>query len=288
MAYSGRDMILSLGPVAYWPLDDAALPMRDVGPNGLGSVATYSTLNSFQSGAFPILYTQGLGCAVIKISGYTKVCFPASSVYDFEWTHPFSVLCWSANINWNVTTTSGPVVSKEASLNVPGWRFGKVLSTARNWELRLVQSGTLFLAATAIGPASAALFNMIATYDGSGTSAGISLYQDFLPQTPTYSGGPFSSGTIKSAEGVAVGGYNTSNGTGNFDGPVGEVAIFDRCLSSAEVASLQNFSPSYGAQASNGLQHVIRSASRQAKNLRNLTGAGVKKRKRRKINPGVN
>ena len=155
---------------------------------------------------------------------------------DFDSTDPWSVSLWCA-------TESSAYMFIVAKVAAGGTNAG--------WAVGLYNSAPIALLIHDLGAGwqlergvadpfttTGSMKNIVYTYDGSETVAGLKMYVagseaatyiNFATsvQSPTTSSAP-----------LIIGGALTAKGAVNFDGTLDEVAIFDRVLSSAEVASI--------------------------------------------------
>ncbi|MCE0538792.1 signal peptidase I [Kineosporia rhizophila] len=222
------DRTQALGPVAYWPLDESSgptaadvagtTPMSFVGPPTLdlagavtGGVKRAIGLNSNAQGAA----TVATGPASLDIRG------------------PISVMAW-VKLPSNVTNqASGRVVSKLMYSGAGGVSYLLALdaSTTHMRFLFDLTAGTPSRPTAAIpAPADDAWHFYVGTWDGST----VRIFRDGVVggTSPTVTG---PGQLVSTATKVAVGAPSFSE---SFRGQVDEVAVWNRALTPAEIASL--------------------------------------------------
>jgi len=278
------DRVLSLNPVAFWRLNDASAPFFDSGPNGLHS-SGYAFAHGYRQTAYALVEHQDLLGPLLWGGGSSSSAqFTASSLYDFEWDQAFAAFAWFYPIG-----NAGPLVCKANGAGTLGWEFG--LDTGRPF-FAMYQSGAVYIKVMATDSVSFTAMNGIAfTYDGSGTPEGVALYLNGRLLASTATGvASFSSGSIKAPDRVTIAYRGTVVGGGSaLYGRQGDTVVFGPGYPSTLAVDIFGFAADVVARYAAEDAGYVRSVSRPAKNLRSLTSStSTRRRKRRKVNPGVN
>lgn len=161
---------------------------------------------------------------------------------NFDGTTPFSVSLWALIVAFAAPNEGGGTfISTFQGGNLTGWEVA-INGTGNVQQLfnmdlinNLGGGGNIQVAATA-QPSTGVIHHFCATYDGSQTATGITLYIDGVAQAVTIDGSSFT-GSIVNTEPVNVG-ERTTNGTANFNGNMADLRIYDVELSSSQVSTL--------------------------------------------------
>jgi hypothetical protein len=166
---------------------------------------------------------------------------------NFTGTTPFSVSLWALITAFQAPNEGGGTfITTFQGGNLTGWEVG-INGTGNNPQLfnmdlinNLGGGGNIQVAATA-QPSTGVIHHFVATYDGSQTAAGITLYIDGVAQAVTIDGTSFT-GAIANTEPVNIGARLT-NGTAPFDGSMADLRIYNVQLTSTEVTAIFDAGP---------------------------------------------
>jgi len=156
------------------------------------------------------------------------------NVLGFEYSDPFSLSCWV-----KTDATSGYLISKRLGLpNYTG--YGLTLAPSGGFEFSICNtlSTAEVLVRSVVSIADRAWHHITGTYDGSGTASGITLYVDGVAVSTTTESDTLSSSSIINSASLNIGAR--TNSSIFLDGKVGEVAVYDKELSSVEVNWMYN------------------------------------------------
>jgi hypothetical protein len=151
---------------------------------------------------------------------------------NFADTDAFSISVWI-----KTTDTFGMVVAKQLdSAPFTGWRWG-VDNGKSSIEMASGSSNFIRRETTSTGLGDGFWHNIVITYSGSGTAAGVNLYIDDTLQGMATTSDNLS-GTIASAATFKVGVRGPSSG--QYAGNVDEVSVWDKALSGSEITDIYN------------------------------------------------
>lgn len=160
-----------------------------------------------------------------------RVFAPHSSVYDFERTDAFSVVCWF-----------------KATLSAESCLVSK--SDANGWYVSVTAAGNLvFLAAhtaatrivvqsSTSGFDNGSWRHVVVTYSGNGLASGVTLNVDGTPRAKTTVQDNLGANTIRNTHRVGIGALDPTDL--EIAGKVDEVGIYNTALSGADVTTLYN------------------------------------------------
>lgn len=152
--------------------------------------------------------------------------------YNFERTDSWSVVLWFNH----GTSTQGAMFGKQKSASqFNGWYISKF----NNPLIRVGMTGsdgTALFGDTPLGYEDSAWHQLVMTYDGSQTTAGLKCYIDGSAVTLSYTNTLAAS--IQTAVNLEAGARDGSNFL--YTGKLDDIAIFNRVLSSTEVSNLFN------------------------------------------------
>jgi hypothetical protein len=128
--------------------------------------------------------------------------------------------------------------------------------------------------------------HMVFTYDGSLLITGLNFWLDGILRTRSgttsetlLAGDTFSNTTALSVQ-------RNAQIESHY---ISDLAIYPRALPVTEILEHYNWAPDFAARYQAEDAGYVRSSSRPAKNLRSLTSStSTQRRKRRKVNPGIN
>lgn len=293
MGVTYRDLVIASSPVSFYRLDeertDLATAWRDlVGGWTLTNTVVeacqaYHNLNTFSQALYASAATGGL------YRGET-------SRFNWNYNQAFSFHFWFVGRG---LTPAGQVAffgKRSSSSTLLGYAFFAT-DTVLSWQMaNNAGTGVHFRRDYALPSTvweAGRWTHLAVTYDGSGNRSGLKVYIDGDLQTPTAD-----SGAASIAASTTAGEYftiqflsrnSTENSFMGTNGAFADFAIYNRELTDVEVASFGDFIWEPSCRNANLDEGLVRSVSRPAKNLRNLsTGVGTRKKKRRKVNPGVN
>lgn len=272
-----RDLVMAAAPDLYWTLQETvgAVAADEVAGHS-GTYQAGCTLNKAWQGQRPhsrALYCNGATGGVVGSDQTVGRYGPVSS---------FTVELWCDG--WYLKD----VVAKIDVGNADGWRIRGNGTSSPMFTLSR-NSRTLAITWTGL-PSGLALANaphhMVFTYDGSLTIAGLNFWLDGSMQTRAGAGTQtlLAGDTFTSTDPLRL--LKDGQGDTHY---ASDLALYPRVLTASEISDHAQWAPNLAAQRIAADAGYVRSASRPAKNLRNISsGAVARKRKRRKINPGLN
>lgn len=252
-----HDQVLSLDAINDIYKQNKVLPSlvgRWAGPNAVSGSTIYEELGS----GYDISVTGGASIAAasafgarssasgrheslsdsyaLSFDGSTSYTTFGSSVWNYEYTDPFSVSFW---VNGDLTT-SGELISKRLEATVwRGWAIYNQSSYEGRVTFRL--SGTSVVNALVVVTQENSLKSgiwqhVVVTYDGTATPGGVNIYINGVSQTLSTLVNTYT-GTMVSSANASIG---CRNGTASniIKGTLGPVYIYDRELSGAEAQSI--------------------------------------------------
>jgi Concanavalin A-like lectin/glucanases superfamily len=228
------------GLVGWWKFDE-----------GSGTSAADSSGNT-NTGTLtngPTWTTGKIGGAVTLANAsnnYVDVANPAN--FAFERTQPFSLAAWIYHTD---NTTEGDIFAK--ILNTSTWQgydlmmpssgtggcSGSCTANCLQFDLNNNYSGNN--ACIRVDNSAATLnawHHVAATYDGSSTAAGMTIYVDGVAQTPTSSQSALTASILDTAD-LKIGTDVPGNGD-SFTGTIDDARVWNRALSASEVLALYN------------------------------------------------
>jgi len=280
------DLVAASNPLAWWRLDETGVAsgstIVDYGSGG-------NNLSIFSSVLDKDQWSPGKGHWCYRASASnTAYRAASSSILSFEYNQAFSFHGWL----WSQSApTSGAILSKIVNSSPYIGYDLFVLSGAANIRWQLNNNADTLVGIYRDFAVQSSFWSgwhhFAATYDGTGNRSGLHFYIDGFE--PSYADGPTATlaATIASSATFALLSRNTSAAPLT-SRCLSEVCVYNRELSSTEVLEFATFSPSLPSLVVSDTGG-LRSVSRPAKNLRSLTtSSSGKKRKRRKVNPGLN
>lgn len=228
--YSYSNAVISLAPVAYWPLDETSQPPLP------GNLATnLGTSGSAYDGYYGSGSATGTTGALVGdadtaasfngTSGYLDIPYgPAATI-----NAPFTVEAW-LNAQGNTSGTFCALSSGQFGSPRAGWL---IYNVGTGWSFRLYDlNGTAFSLNLTAGTVDSNWHHIVAVYDGVNGY----LYEDgALVAGPTAASGYVANPNVDLAIGAR------SDGGFVFNGSIDEVAIYTNVLSASDVlAHYQN------------------------------------------------
>jgi hypothetical protein len=162
------------------------------------------------------------------------------SPLSFDRTDPFSISCW-----YKVSAgTERVLFSKQASGNNAGYRISIAGGTPQ-FHLSGGSSGNRIEVNSSFTNLNDGNWrHIVFTYDGSGNASGVKIYNNsVIDSTPTLTSDTLVSTTVNTAPAQISGRNLTAN---NFNGNIDEVSIYNRVLTSDEVAEIYSFGSPIG------------------------------------------
>ena len=199
---------------------------------------------TISAGGTEIYTTAGIvDAAAFDFDGNTNLNVPNESDYDFEHTDPFSISLWF-NSDDLATATSQPLLVKASGLGRTGYSLyldnsdHLVLSISN----RLANPDELQVLSSGFTAAQDTWYHVSVTYDGTGSTNGISsvqMYIDGVPQTVVQDG---ATGTVTQSilnnSSVRIGGMPSNAGNQHLYGALDDIRIYDGVLTQQEVDDL--------------------------------------------------
>ena len=181
------------------------------------------------------------------IGGTGRIFGPVDPVYDFEYNTPFSLSCWVKIDSNGVNNLFNHYTSS------PG--TGYFLITLPNGSFRVDLQNTQALRLSISTPPNAFSLNTwvhcVVTYDGSSTVAGLNIYIDSALQLKTSPTQTLGTNSIRNGLMLFFG--QTMDGTNSLRGKVADFKIWNRQLTSQEVADEYSSRADTVAPVPNGL-----------------------------------
>ena len=240
---SYQSVVLGDSPSGYWPLTQTSGNFVDAGANSLpfggvgASLARQSYTTPMRGATSVPLFISGSGATMycdLLASSYTTYCYP-------EYNTAFSVECWFSIIPGYAAVNASSTILSRALNGSPytGWAVDFYSSTDMlRWYIYNNASTVIYVQHTGLSNIyQQGFFNhVVATYDGTGSAAGMNLYFNGQQRTPTNTSGAtaISSGTIRGAYPFSVCSRDTAhNNMGNL--LVSDVAFYPAALTATQV-----------------------------------------------------
>lgn len=227
-----RQVILQTpGLVSYWRLDESSGDFADLkGGNTATSIGgiTYS-----QTG--PI--TGDAATAVLFNGSTGNASIANSTPFAFDYNTPFTVEAWykqtgsSSNVIFSKMQNSGTFAGYELAVGSGNLHlflinnFGSALMINKDWTTTSFSNGVWY--------------HIVFTYDGSHLAAGCVAYVNGVLQTGAAVNDSLGSNSITTATSPYIGSRGGSSGFLN--GQLANLAIYDRVLTSTEIAQHYNY-----------------------------------------------
>ena len=156
-----------------------------------------------------------------------------NTIGNFEYNDPFSVSAWIKTSD--TTADIRPILSRISSDR--GWHFSLYSGKAR---LSLANTTTTYECAveTTSSVATGGWKHVVITYDGTYLASGMTCYIGGSSDTPSTLVDTLSTNTTVGTRDMLLGKATVSAADKYFEGLVGEIALFDKELSGAEVTEL--------------------------------------------------
>ena len=226
--------------VGFWRLSEGS------GSTTADSSATATNIPLTLGGSIPAWQTSsgpmgGLFGSFLQFGAGSYLTTGADQdALDFTASDPFSVAAW---VKLDPGSSNVWVTSKmESSGSFRGWGLqargtGSSPSNAVELWLRHTNSPSNYLAVRGVADVSLETdwTHLAATYDGSSTLEGVSIYVNGKPLTTTAMSQSLTQADTANSIPFSVAGRNTS---GSLRGALDEVGVWNRVLTASEVASL--------------------------------------------------
>ena len=208
---------------------------------GSGDTFADSTANANTITASNITWGTGTGVTSPTFNGTTSTAVATqTAITDFDGTLPFSVSVWA-----NVTSIDSQTVvvgTLNPADSYKGWEIeiGSNLAGAPSFYLNDGSFSTVInvYSNTALNPGT--VYNVIVTYDGTQTAAGVKFYVDGILSSNTVLSDALSSST---ASGIPMYVGSRENVTECFYGSMSNLQIFSGVLTSGQIAAIQTAGP---------------------------------------------
>lgn len=211
-------------------------PMADGSGNTFASCCTGNT-ETLATGTLTWQTNAGLPGTTPLFSSTAYTTGANQTATNFSGSTPFSVSAW-INLTGSPGVERTIVSTLDTANSFIGWEFC-IDGTAGAFHPHVFIVNTYPSNALEVAGASAitgsALHFVVLTYDGSRTPAGVTFYVDGAAQT---NGGPLENsltGTTANTKNPSIGGR--TNGTQPFNGVIAYTRIYNRVLSSTDVAN---------------------------------------------------
>lgn len=206
------------GLVAAWPMHEGSGSTFNDLVAGLNLTAANGS-GTWGSGKYTF---NGTGGAVAASTTGTA----------FDGTTPFSVSVWFNSLG----SGAGALLSTlQSSGTINGWDINYNILGADKVEFRIINNyPSNMLSAGTNAPFTSGLHNLIVIYDGSRSFAGISMYLDGVQQGLSSLSDALTGSAVSTVP-VHIG---TDMFSENFNGPISNVRIFNRVLTSGEISAL--------------------------------------------------
>jgi hypothetical protein len=189
-----------------------------------------------------VTFTPGKVGSAFDFGGVLNryVSITHASVLNFDFNTPFTVEAWIriSGTNFSYLATKN-LNTPENGYKNPGWFFmyrghaggglGVGLRNYNGLEIHNYPSN--------LNVGDANWHHAAFTYDGSSNAAGIIIYLDGNPVSPSPSGTPIS-GTMTNAAALELGAFSPGIEPAPFNGLLDELSIYNRALSSNEIAAI--------------------------------------------------
>jgi hypothetical protein len=223
---------LTNGLVAYWKMDEVAdgttpVDRTDSWVNGITLVDTAAATDDNPG---------KLGNAAEFETGESNTMAVATDHASLDFTSSFSVSLWARKETASVLEY---LVSKWNTGSQRSWNINCSAANVFGFAMSTDGGNTAVVTASATTFGSVTIntyYHIVATFDD--TANEMKIYVNGTPDTATQTGTPFNS-----TQPVKVSGHTTTSSL--FDGRIDEVAIWNRAITSAEVAELYNSGTGY-------------------------------------------
>jgi hypothetical protein len=222
---------LTNGLVAYWKMDEAA-----DGTTPVDRTDSWGGYTLIDAAAATDDNPGKLGSAAEFEASNSETMAVATDVAALDFTSSFSVSLWARKETASVLEY---LVSKWNTGSQRSWNIN--CSGANIFQFAMSTDGgntaVVTAAATTFGSVTInTYYHIVATFDD--TADEMTIYVNGTPDTETQTGTPFNS-----TQPVKVSGHTTTSSL--FDGRIDELAIWNRAITSAEVAELYNSGTGY-------------------------------------------
>lgn len=172
---------------------------------------------------------------MVTLSGTGNMESANNTNQNFDFNQPFSVSAW-----FEITTTSVEqtlVGHLDTASNFRGWELdlNGFASPASLTFLLISTYPSNLINVLLTGISNAVLYNVVVTYDGSATAAGVKVYLNGVLHATSVVNDTLSATTQNSIP-IFLGARN--DGTNKLTGEIGPTYIWDRVLTSSEAASV--------------------------------------------------
>ena len=208
--------ISSLNPTAWYKLDSSEIYNNT------------STQWSVDNNAYPSVYKSSLDFD----GANSRITF--GNVNGFDITDEFSVSCW---VNLSSLGTQYFISKQQNSGNYRGYIFSLKSDNTLQFALMQTYNSKQILVSSSETLSANVWYNLVFTYDGSNNGSGVKMYINGTTTTNTVSSlGTIT--TILNTSGFQISGRGGSSG--NIDGQLSNVAVFNTGLSQSQVTTLYN------------------------------------------------
>jgi len=207
---------------------------------------------------------------------------------DYEWSVPWSAECWF--IADTYSSGFSAILTKIDQTSTVGWQAGLVSSTALGFYLmspwasnRIGRQVTISLNAW---------YHLVCVNDGTGLGTGLHIYLNGVEpayNAPMYADvGSLSAVSIRQRKAGLMAAGKNSNAE-MFDGRISNVAVYPSALTTNQIASHYGYDAVYPIASTNNslAAHPHNITRRGPRNLVKATTSSTGKKRRSKLNPGV-
>jgi len=219
--------ILKANPDGYWRLNGNANDASINGNNG-----TWSGTETYNTGLTMAGHT---GQQAGSFNGSSYIDIANESAFDYEADDKFTLMAWIKTTN----NANDFIFAKELNSGTFAGYYMK-LNPSGQLEMYLQgPSGADIIVRTTASVNNGQWRHVAATYDGSRSASGVTLYIDGVAQTSTTAAqDDLGAASILTNAPLQIG---ARDGGGDlFNGDIDEVAIFSRELSAAEISAIQS------------------------------------------------
>jgi len=239
--------VLKRNPLAYWKFDGNENSQAGAGLTLINGNPTNPAGYTQAGGGAPIGDALGEAAILNSYQGqYFTIPGGTGGPLSFDTSHAFSLMAWvkTADQGLSLMPIVGKVDSSQTGyllfIDNNAFPFPNSIKGGGRFGLLLDVQGKITLAESMVSVNDGAWHFLVATYDGSGTQAGIQLYLDgAVVATQGNPNQPQVAGSILNTASFAIGGgLPAAPSVGTFEGLIDEVAVFGTALTQTQVQKL--------------------------------------------------
>ena len=206
-------------PILYVSCDNV---VTDAG--GLNNDGTWSAGEAYETGV------NGDANGAATLAGTNDITIATEGEFDFDITDAFSISVWIKNAD----AVENVIIGKRNTLTSVGWNLTQVVTSGL--VMFQIDDTAEFDVTSTTDVTDDAWHHVVATFDGSSNQSGMNIYIDGVLETTGVASAM--SGDMTNAIAVTIGA--TGDASGDYEGAVDNVAVWDGELNQAAVTALYN------------------------------------------------